>query len=86
MTLIYEGGKQSYLYWNHEYHKMATFGYNMDTEDMTKVNAVINELVEKGWNIDDGVQEWAGCEVYDREEFNLLMRDFRAAKRHNHIR
>ena len=72
MTLTYVGNRASKT-------RLAEFGYN-DKEEQRFLE-IAAKLKELGWCIDTSVENWAGCEVEDKNEFELLKSDWKRMRR-----
>lgn len=70
MTASYIGGKKRY----------AELSY--DDGEEAEFRAAVDWMILGGWNIDDGVEYWGCCEVEDKDEFDLFMKDWKEAKKH----
>lgn len=77
MTVNYIGERNRY---SNRGARMAEFSYAEKEEAFAlRLFDFLRDI--KGWNIDDGVIGWAGCEVEDRDEYNDLVRDYKKAKK-----
>lgn len=72
MTLAYVGGRAFDV-------RIAEFGYAEKEAD--RFANIVEALENKGWQIDTGVECWGACVVEDKEEFEMLKRDWQELKK-----
>lgn len=72
MTINYVGGRQSKK-------RLAEFSYT-DKEE-ARFYKIVDYLKGIGWEIDTGVVNWAAIEVFDKDEYEKVLADYKEAKR-----
>lgn len=79
MTLTYAGNRKLCNYRNQFKGRLGEIEYNEHEEQ--RLLKIADYLREQGWEVDTGVEGWAGIQVEDRSEFDLLMEDYKTAKK-----
>ena len=54
---------------------------SFDANEFEKVERIASVMKIKGWNIDIVTDEYAMCEVDNREEYSFFMQDWKECKR-----
>ena len=75
MRIEYSGNRSK---WWKKGTRHAEIFYEEHEEE--KADRVIEKLRGMGWQIDNSVAGWAGCEVIDKDEFEEFKEDWKEAK------
>ena len=60
-------------------HRLAEISF--DVSEFKKVERIACAMKIKGWKVDIVTDEFALCEVDDKEAYNMFMRDWKDCKR-----
>lgn len=73
MNISYKGSNKDFDY------RLAEI--NFDETEFEKVCYMANVMTIKGWKIDVVTDGYACCEVEDREEYKMFMKDWKEVKK-----
>ena len=65
-------------------NRLAEITYS-DQEEQ-KAFQIFDMMNDLGWNIDTSVENWAACNVEDRQEYDLFINDMKQCKKKLNLR